>query len=261
MFGTIHCAASAVGKSAACIAAHTRTLALLYIAGTVALAGCAGYEAPRADTAPTTQALKKLPRKSGERVAVTIYEFRSGLSDASARGATDVFKTALVQSGQFIVVERARLNEGVGREKQLNQAGATTGRSGATQLRGAAYIFEGAVTEANSSESQNSTSVGVRGLQIGGGSNRDSIAVDVRIVDASNGDVLDVVSVRKTIASSSVQVSGIGDFVNTILAARGKSSPYVPDVQTQQQKREGVDSALRDAINQAVVELAKRFAL
>jgi curli biogenesis system outer membrane secretion channel CsgG len=260
MFGIHHRAASAIDKTAACVAPSRSTFALVYFASAVALAGCAGYEPPQADTAPTTQAIKKLPRKSGERVAVTIYEFRSGLSDASARGATDIFKTALVQSGQFTVVERARLNEGVGREKQLNQAGATTGRSGTTQLRGAAYIFEGAVTEANSSESQNSTSVGVRGLQIGGGSNRDSIAIDVRIVDASNGDVVDVVSVRKAIASNSVQISGIGEFLNSVLASRGKSSPNVPDVQTQQQKREGVDSALRDAINQAVLELAKRFA-
>ena len=80
-----------------------------------AAAGCAGmpYEAPRADAAPTTQTLKKLPRKQGERVAVTIYEFRSSVNEVNGRAATDMFKTALVQSGQFRVVQRARLNEGV----------------------------------------------------------------------------------------------------------------------------------------------------
>ncbi|MGE5338548.1 MAG: CsgG/HfaB family protein, partial [Gemmatimonadota bacterium] len=113
-----------------------------------AMAACADmpYEAPQSDTARTTQALKKLPRKQGERVAVTIYEFRSELPNISARAATDMFKTALVQSGQFRVVERARLNEGVVREKQLQQGGYASGKAAQVQLRGAQYIFEGAVS-------------------------------------------------------------------------------------------------------------------
>jgi curli biogenesis system outer membrane secretion channel CsgG len=235
-------------------------LALLVMAALAA--GCATprAEPARADTAASTQAIKKLPRKQGERVAVSIYEFRSSISDVSARGASDMFKTALVQSGQFTVVERSRLNEGVLREKQLNQAGASTGKSGQTPLRGAAYLFEGTVTEANASEAQRSTSFGLAGAQIGSGSNRDAIVIDVRIIDAGNGDVLDAISVRKTARTESSQVAGIGALLGTVLASRGKSTTYVPDVQSQSQTREGVDAALRDAINQAVLELSKRFA-
>jgi len=237
--------------------------ATLLLAAIACTAGCAApaYEAPRVDSAPTTQAIKKLPRKTtGDRVPVTIYEFRSGLSETTARGATDMFKTALVQSGQFTVVERARLNEGVAREKQLQQAGAATGKAGQTALRGAAYIFEGVVSETNASEAQTNRSVGVGGLQVGGGRNRDSIAIDVRIVDAANGDVVDAITVRKTLLADSSQVSGVGALVSNILANRGKSTPYVPDVQSQTQHREGTDQALREAINQAVIELSKRFA-
>jgi curli biogenesis system outer membrane secretion channel CsgG len=212
-----------------------------------------------ADASAGSQALRKLPRKQGERVAVTIYEFRSGLGNVSGRAATDMFKTALVQSGQFRVVERSRLSEGVVREKQLQQGGFASGAAAETQLRGAQYIFEGTLSEANASESQSSGGVSVGGMQIGGASNRDSIAIDVRIVDAANGDIVDAIAVRKTIVAEEVGVSGVGSLLGTIMAQRGRSLPYAPDVQMQQRRAEGADSALRAAIEEAVLQLARRF--
>ena len=66
----------------------------------------------------------------GERLPVTIYEFRSGVAAVNGAAATDMFKTALVKTGRFRVVERARLNEGVVREKQLNAGGRADGQAG-----------------------------------------------------------------------------------------------------------------------------------
>ncbi|MGE5336980.1 MAG: CsgG/HfaB family protein, partial [Gemmatimonadota bacterium] len=154
----------------------------------------------------------------------------------------------------------ARLNEGVVREKQLQQGGYASGKAAQVQLRGAQYIFEGAVSEANASEQQRSGGIGIAGMQIGGGTNRDSIAVDVRIVDASSGDIVDAITVRKSIKSDSAGVSGVGNLLGTILAQQGRSATYAPDVNVQQQRREGVDTAVREAINQAVIELSQRFA-
>src|SRR5262249_4635301 len=71
------------------------------------LAGCASPpapEAPRVDSSASTQDLKRLARKPGERVVVSIYEFRSSVSEITARGSTDIFITALMQSGRFRVV-------------------------------------------------------------------------------------------------------------------------------------------------------------
>jgi curli biogenesis system outer membrane secretion channel CsgG len=177
----------------------------------------------------------------------------------NARTATDMFTTALVQSGQFRVVERNRMNEGVVREKQLQQAGWASGNAAQQQLRGAQYIFEGTVSEANVAESQGSGGINVAGLQIGGGRNQDSIAVDVRVVDAGNGDVLDAVTVRKPIATKEAAVSGVGNLIGTVMAQRGRSSPYVPDAQAQGRSSEGLDSAVRAAIDEAVLQLARRF--
>ncbi len=217
-------------------------------------------EAPTVDqAAPDTPPVKKLPHKAGEPVAVTIYEFRSSINELPARGSTDMFITALSQNAAFHVVERSQLNQSVMAEKQLNAQGLSTGNGGKKKLRGAQYIFEGTISEANSSELQRSSSVGVAGMSVSGGSNRDVIAVDVRIVDASTGDVLDSITVRKSIKSDSKGVSGIGNLLSTVLSRHHADTTYTPDVNVQQQHKESLDQALRAVIAEAVSQLSARF--
>jgi curli biogenesis system outer membrane secretion channel CsgG len=216
-------------------------------------------DAPRVDAARSTQALKAQPRKPGELTTVSIYEFRSAVTEIPARGTTDMFKTALVNSGQFRVVERARLNEGVLREKQINAAGLSGGKSAREKLTEAKYIFEGAITHANAGETQRSSAFGIAGAQVGNSTNRDVIGIDVRVVSVATGEIVGVVTVHKNIGSQSQSVSGLGNLLGTVLAQQGKSTAYVPDVQLQQQHKESLDTALRAAIDQAVSELANRF--
>lgn len=213
----------------------------------------------QSESSAALQPLAQLPRKQGERVAVTIYDFRSMLPALNARTATDMFTTALVQSGQFRVVERNRLNDGVVREKQLQQSGWASGNAAQQQLRGAQYIFEGTVSEANVAEAQGSGGINIAGMQIGGGGNRDSIVIDVRVVDAANGDILDALTVRKPIATKEGGVAGVGNLIGTVMAQRGRSSPYTPDVQAQGRSSDGIDSAVRAAIDEAVLQLARRY--
>jgi len=249
----MHRALSTAARSAAALAAS------------LVISGCIGASNPLASPAPaeptTAQpvAAKAAARKPGDRVAVTIYEFRSTLPNVSAHAATDMFKTALVQCGQFRVVERSRLNEGVAREKQLQQGGFASGKAAQSTLRGARYVFEGTVSEASTGERQQSVGVSVAGAQATTGSSRDSIAIDVRIVDAANGDIIDAVAVRRTIESDEQSVGGIGNLLSTLKAQRGKYSPTMPDVQWQQRRAESVDAALRAAIEEAVARLAKRL--
>jgi curli production assembly/transport component CsgG len=219
-----------------------------------------GYEPPQVDAARSTQALSKLPPKPpAERLVVTVYEFRSSVTEIAARATTDMFATALVKSGQFRVVERARAAEGAIREKQLNAAGQSGGKSAQQPLRAAKYVFEGTISEATQSKTQRTSGVSIAGLAAGGGSNRDVIAIDVRVVDVASGDIVDSVTVRKSIASETSSVSGVGNLIGNVLSQRGRSSTYVPDVQVQQQRREGLDEALREAIDQAVAALAERL--
>ncbi len=232
------------------------------LAMTALVSACAGTpaaEPPHVDSAASTQALKSLPRRSGELLPVSIYEFRSSVGEIAARGTTDMFKTALVQSGQFRVVERSRLNEGVVREKQLNASGLSSGTSASEVLIAAKYIFEGSITEASANETQRSGAIRIAGAEFGGSTNKDVLGIDVRVVDVATGEVVDVVTVHKSVASDSKSVSGIGNLIGTVLSKKGKSPTYAPDFQMQQQRKESLDVALRAAIDQAVIELASKL--
>jgi curli biogenesis system outer membrane secretion channel CsgG len=219
------------------------------------LAACIGTAHAGSKQRPT------LPRKSGDaRVAVAIYEFTSNLPEISPRGATEQFKTALVQSGQFRVVERAKLDRGVVREKQMNAAGQTTGSTSQQQLRGAEYIFEAEITELGSGTRTSSNGVNIGGLQVGGARNNDEFGIDISIVDANTGDVVDAISVRKRLKGTARSVGGIGALINRVRAEKGKGGvAYSPEVQHQSTSKDNFDAVLREAIEEAVYELAKRF--
>src|SRR5438876_11515219 len=134
------------GENMTVVSLHRRTLHLVLASLLTASAGALAAS-PVIDLSPTG-VLQQLPRPQADPASVSIYEFRSGVSEINARAATDMFKTALVQSGQFRVVERSRLNEGVLREKQLNAQGQTSGQLAQKQLREAPYLFEGTISEA-----------------------------------------------------------------------------------------------------------------
>lgn len=225
------------------------------------LAGCADLpfnEPPKADHMPAAPSAR-LPHPAGQPVAVAVYQFRSNIPEIPERGTTDMFITALVQSHRFHVIDRSQSSQGVTTEKQLNSQGASDGNAAEQKLRGAQYIFDGAITQADASQTQRASSLGVAGMSVNSGKNDDVVGVDVRIVDAATGEVIDVVSVHKKIKSDSGGVSGIGTLLSTILAQHGHNTTYVPDVSTQQQRKQGVDSALRAVIDEAVKQLSARF--
>ena len=241
-----------------------RVLLALLIAGSGAVLANNSDEdgdGPVVDHSKTSQALTGLPRKPlAERVAVGIYEFRSAMTEVTPLAAADMFTTALVESGQFRVVERSQLTQNVVREKQLNAAGQSTGTTAHKQLRGAQYIFEGTVSEANSSQQAKQAGINIGGLNLGGGKNQDTLAIDVRIIDADSGDVLDSIAVRKVIKSAGAAVGGTPSFVGTVASMMGKSvSPLTPDVNLQTSRKESVDKALRSCIEASVLELIKRL--
>ena len=218
-------------------------------------------DAPIVEHSKISSTLEALPRKPiAQRAAVTIYQFRSAMQEVTPLAATDMFTTALIESGQFRVVERAEINANVVREKQMNAAGQTTGTVAQKQLHGAQYIFEGVISEANAGQSAKQGGINIGGLTLGGGGNKDTLAIDVRIIDAESGDVLDSIAVSKLIKSSSAAVGGTAAFASTVASMMGKSvSPLTPDVNYQSARKEGVEKALRSCIEAAVLELIKRL--
>lgn len=241
---------------------HSLQAVAMALVSAMILSGCAtgSQPLPAADSA-THRALVKLPRKQADaRVAVAIFEVTSNLPELTSRGATEQFKTALVKSGQFRVMERANLERGVIREKQLNGQGQSTGSTAQSQLTGAEYLFQAEITELAAGTSDSSSGINIGGLQIGGGRNRDELGLDVSIVDVHSGEVLDAINVRVALGGSALQVGGLGALVGTVMAQSGRTpSAYTPEVQHQSSRKANFDAALRSAIEDAVRQLATRF--
>jgi curli biogenesis system outer membrane secretion channel CsgG len=84
------------------------------------------------------------------------------------------------------------------------------------------------------------------------------LALDVRILDAGTGEVLDSVSVRKELTGRGAGISGTGSLIGTLAAMSGRTaSPLIPDVSYQQANNDSVDGALRACINAAVLQLVR----
>ncbi len=236
-----------------------RALILMCVAAACAAPVLAQTPA-RVDDSATAKELKQVQRRAGAKPVVAIYEFRSAVPEVQVGAAREMFVTALIRSGAFAVAERQRLNEGVMRERQLAQGGTTAAAPAAQgQMTAARYIFEVVVSEANAGSNESSRGVNIGGMQVSGGSTADQIGMDVRIVDANTGLVVDAVNVVKKLESSTTNVSGVGSLLNSLASLRGKNLPVQVDADSRSSRKEGVDRALRSCIEAAVAELARRL--
>ena len=227
---------------------------------TAPLAGAEGKD-PVVDKSSTSNKLNKLGKTElSARPMVTVYEVTSNVAEIDARAATAMFTTALIKSRQFRVLERSKINQGVAKERELNQSGVTTGNSATKQIKGANVIFEATFSEATAAKETKSGGFSIGGLQIGGGSNQDEIGMDVRVVSVGTGEVLDAINLRKPVESTQSNVSGIGALVDTIATAKGKDlKGFTPDANFQSARKESMDRAMRALIEQAIVELVGRM--
>ncbi|MDF1581408.1 MAG: CsgG/HfaB family protein [Desulfuromonadales bacterium] len=210
---------------------------------------------PEVDHSYTSRRLESMPAQAGPKKTVTIYQFESSVPEISANAATDMFTTALIKSHSFLVLERQRLEESVYREKQLNQQGMTTGDAAQHQLTGAEYIFVGTVSEANATASRTGVAGSYRGLGVETSGEKGEIGLDVRILDARTGAVIDAVNTRKKVSEGGVSVSGIGSFMRSVTGKKIKGA----DAGVAHDQKEGIDKALRACIEEAIHEIAARY--
>ena len=238
-------------------------LALIVALSCSSLAAAASE--PYVDRSKTSRTLEEGGvEKRARRLAVTVYEVRSGVPEIDVRAATDVFTTALVKSRNFRVVERSNLGGGVSAEHQLNADGATTGDVASKKLRGAQYIFEAIISESNPNKGQSEGGFSIGGMTIGGSKDSGEIGMDVRVIDAGNGEVLDAINVRKSLKAGGASLSGMGNLAGTVLSQMGGSAgsvgaavgTYQPDAAVSISGSEGMDKAVRALIELAVAELA-----
>ena len=139
-----------------------------------------------------------------KRVAVFTFEDKSAhqwrwwTGQPVGEGMADMLITALVKTGNYQVYERTEINN-ILEEQKLGMTGAVTQESAAKvgQLIGVELAIMGAVTEFGWSQSGTGGAAKKFGIGIGIKSTAATVAVDVRFVNTTTGEIVTAESVRK----------------------------------------------------------------
>ena len=138
-----------------------------------------------------------------KRIAVMSFEDKTdagyswGGTKTAGEGMADMLVTDLVQSERYIVLERSEINA-VLDEQNLGTSGVVTAESAARvgEMLGAEIVVFGAITEFGYKE--RSTGGRTRRLGLGVKSTTAVVATDVRMVNATTGEIVAAESVRKS---------------------------------------------------------------
>ena len=163
------------------------------------------------------------PAIPGPKRTVAVADFNNKTDFLLQYGQVDVggglaamLTTALVESGQFIVVERARLSS-VLSEQELAAAGMAPHGSPMGQLLGAQLMIMGSVTEFSQSAKGKGFGIGFgsngRRLGLAGRSRTGTVGLDIRVIDTVSSEVVASYSVRESVKAKAVGLNfADGDF-------------------------------------------------
>lgn len=168
-------------------------------------------------------ALAAEPTAPGPKRAVVVDKFESNTQFDAAYGNWDVggglaamLATALAQSGQFVVLERASLPR-VLFEQELKASGSANPETGPKlgQVGAAQFVVVGAVTEFGIQDKGGSFNIGVGGAVkgnplsslLGGKHQEGAVAIDMRVIDTSTTQVVQAVKVKEPISQTSFNAS------------------------------------------------------
>ncbi len=202
--------------------------------------------APEPEGPPPKILTEEIPEIAGPKRSVAVGKFDAVGAFTQKYGSWDIggglaamLTSALIQSEQFLVVERAQLREILG-EHELKAGGLVNPSTGPKlgRLTGVQFMIYGAVTEFGAEEKGGGINFGLTGgnmpFTFGGASEQasGSVAKDIRVVDTTTGQVLESHTIRESIESSSFSLSagyqgislGGDQFMKTPLGAASRAA-------------------------------------
>jgi curli biogenesis system outer membrane secretion channel CsgG len=231
-----------------------RTPWLTLVAGLIFLTALALPAARAAEPALSDTLLSgPIPAVDGPKRTVAVAPFGVTSQFAAEYGFTDVgggmaamLATALVESNEFLVVERAQLST-VLAEQELGVNAMTTAESGVQpgQLLGAQLLIVGEVTEFSDAAKGRGFglgfSMGQKQLGLSPQSKTGTVGLDVRVIDTANGRIVAAFRVREEVKSRSIAIN---------VGYKGRSAGLSDFLRTP------IGQAARNAINQVVQQFA-----
>jgi curli biogenesis system outer membrane secretion channel CsgG len=134
---------------------------------------------------------------------IGVGEIQTSIRGADPLSFQTMIETQLVKANKFKIIERSRLAE-ILKEKNIGAAGLTTGSNNSfSGIQGVDYLIYGTITKLGASGSASS----VQGMSFGG--KTVEMAVDLRIIDAHNGEITLAETVGEQISAGN-SFSGFG---------------------------------------------------
>jgi len=163
------------------------------------------------------------PKYNGPKKTIAVAKFDAHGAFVAKYGGWDVggglsamLVGELLKTNRFIVVERAEL-DAILKEQELGLTKVTSKQTpGSGKLLGAQLLVRGSVTEFDQESKGGGFSIGVRSNRKSGAVGKRSatghVAIDVRMIDTTSGQVLDNYTVAKTLKTKSSSISvGVDD--------------------------------------------------
>lgn len=178
------------------------TGASIFLALSVGLLGCAatGVGSQKTDSSTEREKIQPKPepvieRHYGPKKRIAVVGFENKVPHAEwdiGTGMTEMLTTALHETGRFIVVERQALSDII-KEQDLGTGGRIRPETAAKvgDILGAQILVRGAITEFEERESGGAVGGVFKGIGVGVGGVNAHVAVDIRMYDATTGQILE----------------------------------------------------------------------
>jgi curli biogenesis system outer membrane secretion channel CsgG len=216
---------------------HLRRISLPLAVAAFLFAGCSTARVVSSSGGPTiTQAQQEAYNGPKQRIAVKAFEYKAALGSREiGNGMSDMLADSLFNSGRFIVLERENIKEVI-EEQDFGASGRVKKETAAPigEIEGAQLLIRGSITQFEPNCRGGSL------LLIGG--KQACVAINLRIVDAKTGRVVNATTVEGTSGSAGV---GLVFATNPLPIGLGAWS------------KTPMESAIRDAIEKAVQFIAK----
>src|SRR5208283_4101997 len=134
--------------------------------------------------------------QTDKKVSIGIGEIQSSIRGADTQSFGTMLETQLVKTNKFRIIERSRLEQ-ILQEKGLSVAGISSGTGKLSGVAGVDYLVYGSITKLGAAGKD----VSVRGF--GFSNAKVEMAVDLRVVDSSTGEILYADTVEETVEGSS----------------------------------------------------------
>ena len=154
----------------------------------------------KAQTAATSKSsgVKALAPYNGLKKIVAVSRFENKASFAGGGqyqvgfGMTDQLTDALIQSGRFVVVERQTLTDVIGEQDLARSGRASKGKVSARtgKITSAQILIKGTVTEFQDGSSGGGSGVGFAGIKLGASGGETHVAVIIRLINSTTGEII-----------------------------------------------------------------------